>query len=115
RMNHSKQENNFLGTFTFSSLDYYFAGKPLQFTQTLGNPLLDVNQFEMASFIQNDWKMTKKFNLSFGARYEAQTNISAHRNLDPRMGFAYQLTKTMALRGGLGVSIKDWTSESLKV
>src|SRR5438874_831000 len=87
----------------FSSLDYYFAGQPLQFTRTLGNPLLDVNQFELASFIQNDWKMTKKFNLSFGARYEAQTNINAYHNLDPRMGFAYQLTKTMALRGGLGV------------
>ena len=103
RMNHSKQENNFLGTYTFSSLDLYLAGRPLQFTQTLGNPLLVVNQFEMASFIQNDWKMTKKLNLSFGARYEAQTNTSAHHNLDPRMGFAYQLTKTMALRGGLGV------------
>src|SRR5437016_9933443 len=75
----------------------------LPLTQTLGNPLLDVNQLETASFIQNDWKMTKKFNLSFGARYEAQTNIGAYHNLDPRMGFAYQLTKTMALRGGLGV------------
>src|SRR5437762_5617334 len=105
-MNHSKQENNFLGTYTFSSLADYLAGWPLQFTQTLGNPLLpvlDVNQLATASFIQNDWKMTKKFNLSFGARYEAQTNTSAHHNLDPRMGFAYQLTKTMALRGGLGV------------
>src|SRR5207249_6923687 len=93
RMNHSKQENNFLGTYTFSRLADYLAGRPLQFTQTLGNPqlpVLDVNQFEMASFIQNDWKMTKKFNLSFGARYEAQTNISAYHNLDPRMGFAYQ-------------------------
>jgi len=103
RIDHSEQKNNFLGTYTFSSLDYYFAGKPLQFTRTFGNPLLDVNQFETAVFIQNDWKMTKKFNLSFGARYEGQTNISAYHNLDPRMGFAYQLTKTMALRGGLGV------------
>ena len=103
RMDHSLQQNNFIGTFTFSSLGEYLAGTPLQFTKTRGNPLLDVNQFETASFIQNDWKMTKKFNLSFGARYEAQTNISAYHNLDPRMGFAYQLTKTMALRGGLGV------------
>src|SRR2546428_1200823 len=106
RMNHSKQENNFLGTYTFSSLADYLAGRPLQFTQMLGNPLLpvlDVNQFEMASFIQNDWKITKKFNLSFGARYEAQTNISAYHNLDPRIGFAYELTRTMALRGGLGL------------
>ena len=102
RKNHSLQQNNFIGTYTFSSLDEYIKGQPLQFTQTRGNPLLDVNQLELASFIQNDWKMTQKFNLSFGARYEAQTNISDHNNIDPRIGFAYQLTKTMALRGGLG-------------
>src|SRR5437016_1950707 len=102
RKNHSVQQNNFIGTFTFSSLDEYIKGQPLQFTQTRGNPLLDVNQLELASFVQNDWKMTQKLNLSFGARYEGQTNISDHNNIDPRMGFAYQLTKTMALRGGLG-------------
>ena len=125
RMTHSLQQNNFIGTFTFSSLacrpdpnnptpivdmstdpacaGAFIANRPLQFTQTRGNPLLDVNQLELASFIQNDWKITKKFNLSFGARYEAQTNISAYHNVDPRMGFAYELTKTMALRGGLGI------------
>src|SRR5206468_5737246 len=42
RMNHSKQENNFLGTYTFSRLADYLAGRPLQFTQTLGNPQLPV-------------------------------------------------------------------------
>src|SRR5205814_1720770 len=41
--------------------------------------------------------------LSFGARYEDQTNISDHNNIDPRMGFAYQLGKSTALRGGLGI------------
>lgn len=103
RMNHSTQQNNFLGTYTFSSLADYLANRPLQFTQTSGNPLLDVNQLELAGFIQTDWKMTKKFNLSFGARYEAQTNISDHNNVDPRMGFAYELMKTIALRGGAGI------------
>src|SRR5262249_16953306 len=56
-----------------------------------------------AAFVQNDFKVTKKFNLSFGARYEDQTNISDHNNIDPRMGFAYQLGKQTAVRGGLGV------------
>src|SRR5262249_15665459 len=102
RSNHSLQQNNFIGTFTFSSLADYIAGRPLQFTQRRGNPLLDVDQLEVASFIQNDWKMTPKFNLSFGARYEAQTNISDHDNIDPRIALAYQLTKTMVLRGGAG-------------
>src|SRR6185295_12702375 len=76
---------------------------PLQFTQTSGDPILDVNQFEFAAFIQNDFRVNKKFNLSFGARYEDQTNISDHNNIDPRMGFAYQLGKSSAIRGGVGI------------
>jgi hypothetical protein len=76
---------------------------PLQFTQTSGDPNLDVNQFEFAAFVQNDFKVNNKFNLSFGARYEAQTNINDHNNLDPRMGFAYQLGKQTAIRGGVGI------------
>jgi hypothetical protein len=114
RRNHSTSENNFIGTWTFSSLKDYLCttgfgcaegaiNTPLQFTRTSGNPKLDVNQFEFAAFVQNDFKVTKKFNLSFGARYEDQTNISDHNNIDPRMGFAYQLGKTTAVRGGLGV------------
>src|SRR5262249_3320431 len=38
RSNHSLQQNNFIGTFTFSSLADYIAGRPLQFTQRRGNP-----------------------------------------------------------------------------
>jgi hypothetical protein len=112
--NHSFSQNNFIGTWTFSSLKDYLcvtgfgcdptaSTTPLQFTQTLGNPALDVNQFEFAAFVQNDFKVNNKFNLSFGARYEAQTNINDRNNLDPRMGFAYQLGKQTALRGGVGI------------
>ncbi|PYS21190.1 MAG: hypothetical protein DMG11_28380, partial [Acidobacteria bacterium] len=77
--------------------------RPTTFSRTQGDPRLDVNQFEYGTFFQSDWKMTQKFNLSLGARYEGQTNISDHNNIDPRMGFAYQLAKTAALRGGVGV------------
>jgi Carboxypeptidase regulatory-like domain len=101
-MNHSAQQNNFLGTYTFSSLGDYIINNPLQYTQTFGNPLLDVNQFEAGLFVQTDYKMTKKFNLSLGGRYEVQSNLAYHKGFDPRVAFAYELTKTMALRGGIG-------------
>jgi len=103
RMNHSLSENNFGGTFTFSSLADYLAGRPVTFMKNGGEPELDVNQFELATFLQTDWKAAKKFNLSMGVRYEAQTNISDRNNIDPRLGFAYQISKTLALRGGAGV------------
>jgi hypothetical protein len=126
RRDHSFSQNNFIGTWTFSSLfcrppdefdptpiadmsmdprcaGAYIAGRPTQFTRTSGDPNLDSDQFEFAAFIQNDFKVSKKFNLSFGVRYEDQTNVSDHNNLDPRMGFAYQLGKSTAIRGGLGI------------
>ncbi len=114
RRNHSYSENNFIGTWTFSSLNDYLcvtgfgcatgaSTTPLQFTRTAGDPRLDVNQFEFASFVQSELKVSKKFNLQMGVRYEAQTNISDHNNIDPRVGFAYQLGKFTAIRGGVGI------------
>lgn len=103
RNNHSLSENNFLGTWTFSSMADYIAGRPITFMQNAGDPRLDTTQFEYASFIQNDWRVSQKFNMSFGLRYEGQTNISDHNNFDPRMGIAYQIGKTTALRGGVGI------------
>jgi hypothetical protein len=103
RRNHSLSENNFNGTWTFSSLADYLAGTPLQFVQNAGNPILDSKQFEFAAFMQNDFRVSSKFNLSFGVRYEDQNNISDHNNYDPRMGIAYQLGKSTVLRGGIGM------------
>jgi len=119
RMDRTFSQNNFLGTFTYSSLlcrapnpadpkddpclGSYAAGRPTTFSINSGDPVLNLNQLELGSFVQTDWKPTKEFTLSLGARYEAQTNIDDHNNLDPRLGFGYQLSKTMAVRGGAGV------------
>jgi hypothetical protein len=81
----------------------FVANRPTQFTQTSGNPVLNVNQLELATFVQTDWKVTDKLNIMMGGRYEAQTNIGYHKGFDPRLAFALQLSKTMALRGGAGI------------
>jgi hypothetical protein len=100
---HSLSENNFIGTFQFANLADYIAGIPTTFTQTTGNPVLDLTQLEIGTFVQTDWKLKPQFTLSAGLRYEAQTNLSDYNNFDPRFGFAYQLTKTTVIRGGGGV------------
>ena len=101
--NHQVTENNFIGTYTFSSMTDYLAGKPLQFSKNTGNPLLNSEQTEFGSFWQNDFKFSPKFTLSAGLRYESQTNLNDFNNLDPRVGLALGLTKTSVLRAGAGV------------
>ncbi len=101
--NHSESYNNYTGTYSFSNLADYLAGKPLQFTQTTGNPILDSRQTEFGVFWQNDWKITPKFSFSGGVRYESQTNLKDFNNIDPRIGFAFGLTKTSLIRGGAGI------------
>src|ERR1051325_510309 len=75
RTNQLFSQDNFGGTFIFSNLQSYVAGKPLNYRVTLGNPLLETNQSEISFFHQNDWKITPELTLMFGARYDVQTNL----------------------------------------
>jgi hypothetical protein len=77
-----------------------------------------VNQFDAGVFINDDWRVKKNFTLSYGVRYETQTNISDHGNFSPRLGIAWGLdgkgnkpTKTV-LRAGAGI-FYDRISDSL--
>ena len=96
-------EQNFLGTFVFSSLDAYRAGLPTTFTLQRGDPALDLNQLELGAFFQSDLRLTQRLMLSLGVRYEGQTNIGDRNNFDPRVGIAYTLNQTTAIRGGVGL------------
>jgi hypothetical protein len=100
RKNRSFSETNFGGAFTFSSLEAFIAQTPVNFRRTSGDPLLDSSQFETALFLQNDLKLTSQLSLMLGLRYQTQTNISDHNNVDPRFGFAYAIGRNTVIRGG---------------
>jgi hypothetical protein len=53
--------------------------------------------------MQNDWKLTSRFTLMYGMRYEVQTNVSDRNNLDPRIGFAFAVGPATVIRGGAGI------------
>ncbi|MDQ4120685.1 MAG: TonB-dependent receptor [Acidobacteriota bacterium] len=120
--------NNFAGTFTFTSLEQYrntisnvSGAFPTQFSIAGGNPEASIKQTDLGVFLQDDWRMRPDLTLSFGLRYENQTNISSHFNLAPRFGFAYapgagganNRPKTV-FRGGLGI-FYDRFSENLSL
>ena len=120
-------QNNFAGTYTFTSLDQYrnvllgVAGAtPAQLTITAGNPQARISQIDFAPYIQDDWRIRPNLTLNLGLRYEAQTNVSNNRNFAPRLGFAWSPDysngkngKTV-IRGGFGV-FYDRIAETLSL
>lgn len=126
-----RSESNFGGMFTFagvrdsqtgallySSIEQYRQKvlgnpdprfNPNQFSINSGEALSDIAQTDLGLFITDEWRVRSTFTLSFGLRYEDQTNIKDFNDFAPRFGFAYALdshkgkpAKTV-LRGGFGV------------
>jgi len=93
-------ETNYLGVFTFSSLDDYLAGHPVTFRQTTGDPVVYLTQLEFASFVQADWQVNPKLNLGAGVRYQAQTHLDDQNNLGPTFQIAYQPRTGTVVRAG---------------
>lgn len=120
RARHNRLDNsspaNFAGTFTFTSLEQYRdtilnlpGAFPTQFTIAGGEPQAKLTQTDWGLFIQDDWRINPELTLSFGLRYENQTNISSSFNFAPRFAFAYapgaggQNRPKTVFRGGFGV------------
>ena len=106
----SDQQTNANGTFTFSSMADYLAGRPRTFGRRVGDPQVAYSQIEAGWFIQDDFRVSKNLNVSLGLRQEIQTNMDDKLNLAPRAAFSYALPKGN-LRGGYGV-FYDWLEAS---
>ena len=116
---------NFNGTFTFNSLDAYqiteqgiaagltpaqiraAGGGAGQFSITYGTPAVVVTYYDVGLYFSDDWRWKPNFTLSYGLRFETQTDIHDNGDLAPRVSFAWGLgkgpTPKTVLRAGWGM------------
>lgn len=63
------------------------------------------------AYFQDQWRPTARFSMTFGLRYDKETRMFKNRNwyspdnkdIQPRLGFAFQLTPQTVIRGGFGI------------
>ena len=94
---------NFAGTFTFSTLDDYTAGRPLSFVQQRGDGQIVFLQKVFGAFAQDEIAVNRRLTLTPGVRYDWQNVFTDNNNVAPRMSAAVALDAKTALRGGVGV------------
>jgi carboxypeptidase family protein/TonB-dependent receptor-like protein len=106
---HSTDSQNYLGTYTFESLDMFRAGKPRSYTIRTGDPNIAYKNLQAALYLQDDIRVRKNLTLSPGIRYEAQTHLSDVNNFGPRFGVTWSPGKSgkTSLRASAGI-FYDW-------
>jgi hypothetical protein len=100
---------NYLGTYTFTGLSEYEAGRPATYTRRTGDPLVQYSQWQAGVFVQDDWRARKNLTVSGGLRQELQTHLGDRWNLAPRAGFTWSPFKNgrTTVRAGGGI-FYDW-------
>ncbi len=74
---------------TLLGLGSALGGGPTQFGIAAGTPELALHQVDFGVFAGDEWHARPNLTLSFGIRYEAQTNLHDWRDLAPRLGLAW--------------------------
>jgi hypothetical protein len=107
----TNQDSNYLGTYTFESIEAYEAGLPRSFTKRIGDPELSYSNVLGAIYVQDDVRLRKNFTLSAGVRYEAQTHLEDYNNFAPRVGINWAPFKSgrTTIRASWGI-FYDWFS-----
>jgi hypothetical protein len=104
---------NYVGTYTFESLDAYNAGAPRSFTQQIGNPNIRYWYLNYGFYIQDDIRIRKNLSISPGVRYEFQQHLKDYNNFSPRFGGTWSPFKSgrTSLRASWGI-FYDWIAAS---
>lgn len=128
---------NFNGQYTFASLTAYqiteqgiqngwtpaqiFAagGGPSLFSQTTGQPSIAVSVFDAGLYAEDNYKARPNVTLSYGLRFESQTQIPDHADFAPRLGASWAIPggknkpPRAVLRAGFGLFYQRFPSTNV--
>jgi len=107
-------EQNSNGIFTFSTINDFLENNPATFVQRPGVRDVNLSQYQIGAFVQDDIKVSKSLLVSLGMRYEWQNNIGNSNNFSPRFGVSWSPLKdgSLVLRGGAGF-FYNWVDSDL--
>jgi len=105
----SNDISNYLGTYTFASADDFSAGKPVSYTQRIGDPNVQYFALQSGVYLQDDIRIRRNLTLSPGVRYELQDHLKDNNAIGPRFGVTWSPLKSgrTTVRASAGI-FYDW-------
>jgi len=106
---HSDSFSNYLGTYTFESLEAFEQNRPRSYTRRIGDPNIDYFNLQGSLYLQDDIRLRPNLSLSPGVRFELQSHVRDFNNVGPRFGVTWApgTGGRTTLRGSAGI-FYDW-------
>ena len=106
----SDEADNYLGTYTFESIQKFEAGQPRSYTRRIGEPNVSYANTQYAFYIQDDIRIRRNLSLTPGVRLETQNHIKGVV-AGPRVGATWApfASGKTTLRASWGI-FYDWLS-----
>jgi hypothetical protein len=106
---HSNAFSNYLGTYTFESLEAFEQNRPRSYTRRIGDPTIDYFNLQGGIYVQDDIRVRPNLSLSPGVRVELQTHVADFDNIGPRFGATWSpgTGGRTTLRASAGI-FYDW-------